>query len=320
MPPTMPDGSPWPVVSIVTPSYNQGRYLEETIRSVLLQGYPSLEYLIVDGGSTDDSVQIIREYEPWLAYWVSEPDRGQSHAINKGWAHATGQVCAWLNSDDWYQPGTLARPVTTLSRRPGVGLAYGRARICEEDGGPSGRYSGRPFDLEELAWGRNPVAQPSAFLSRATLDEVALLDESLHYVMDLELWLRVATTAQVVFADEVWSNFRYHGSSKTMTTRLGFQEEVYQVVSRAFESTLRGYAERKREALAQMRMRLAVEQYTVGAGRQARRSALRAVCQHAGILGAADVRRAFVSCLVGRPCMSRIKALCGSQRQEAASA
>ena len=109
MPETLPDGSPWPKISVVTPSFNQGQFIEETIRSVLLQGYPNLEYIIIDGGSTDNTLEVIRKYEPWLTYWVSEPDRGQSHAINKGIGKAMGEILFWLNSDDLVLPSVFFR-------------------------------------------------------------------------------------------------------------------------------------------------------------------------------------------------------------------
>src|SRR5439155_11304713 len=124
-PPTLPDGSPWPRVTVVTPSYNQGQFVEETIRSVLLQGYPNLEYVVVDGGSTDESVEIIRKYEPWLAYWVSERDQGQTHAINKGLARATGEVFAYLNSDDLFVPGALTAIGEAYARYPHADAIYG---------------------------------------------------------------------------------------------------------------------------------------------------------------------------------------------------
>ena len=114
LPDSLPDRRPWPRVSIVTPSYNQSEFIEETIRSVLLQGYPNLEYIILDGASTDGSVDIIRKYAPWLAYWVSEPDRGQTHAINQGWRYATGNIVTYINSDDCYLQGTIS------SHRAGV--------------------------------------------------------------------------------------------------------------------------------------------------------------------------------------------------------
>lgn len=131
LPDTMPNGSSWPRVSIVTPSYNQAHFLEETIRSVLLQGYPNLEYIIMDGGSTDGSVDIIHKYEPWLAYWFSGKDQGQSHAINKGWAHSTGDYMAWLNSDDVYLPKSVVRAVNALQAKPWAHLCIEqRVRSC----------------------------------------------------------------------------------------------------------------------------------------------------------------------------------------------
>ena len=130
----MPDGSPWPRVSIVTPSYNHGQFIEETIRSVLLQGYPNIEYIIIDGGSSDETLDIIRKYEPWLTHWVSEPDMGQSHAINKGFARCSGDVVAWLNSDDEYLPGTLGIVGHYMEKNPAADIVFGDQEEMDENG------------------------------------------------------------------------------------------------------------------------------------------------------------------------------------------
>lgn len=118
LPDKMPDGSNWPRISIVTPSYNQGQFIEETIRSVLLQGYPNLEYIIIDGGSTDNTLEIIKKYSPWLDYWVSEKDRGQSDALNKGFAISTGEICAYINSDDIFLPNALSKVISAYTKNP----------------------------------------------------------------------------------------------------------------------------------------------------------------------------------------------------------
>ena len=136
LPDTGLDGRPWPRVSVVTPSYNQGHFIEETIRSVLLQGYPDLEYVIIDGGSTDSSQEIIRRYERWLVYWVSEPDHGQTRAINKGWTRATGDILAYINTDDCYLNGAIATAAQEFCTKPNIGMAYGNAIIVDEAGKP----------------------------------------------------------------------------------------------------------------------------------------------------------------------------------------
>ncbi|NVO00781.1 MAG: glycosyltransferase, partial [Geobacteraceae bacterium] len=123
-----------PKITIVTPSYNQGRFLEKTILSVLDQGYPNLEYIVIDGGSTDESVEIIKKYADRLTYWVSEPDRGQSHAINKGFERATGEIFGWLNSDDWYHPGALQAVAEAFAANPDVGAVVGAGEMVDEEG------------------------------------------------------------------------------------------------------------------------------------------------------------------------------------------
>jgi glycosyltransferase involved in cell wall biosynthesis len=216
-PATMADGSPWPRVSVMTPSFKQAGYIEETIRSVLLQGYPNLEYIIVDGGSTDGTVDIIRKYEPWLRYWVSRRDRGQTHAINKGWRKASGDVIAYINSDDCYAQGTLARAAEAFTANPGAGLIYGKATIVDEKGRPLREWEAFPFDLKSMFLGLNMVPQPSAFYTKAALDTVGYLDEQWNMIMDYEFVIRVGIRFPTVFLPITLSTFRDHSHSKTST-------------------------------------------------------------------------------------------------------
>ncbi|HEX3559046.1 MAG TPA: glycosyltransferase family 2 protein [Pyrinomonadaceae bacterium] len=225
-----PGGTPWPKASVVTPSYNQGQFIEETIRSVLLQGYPNLEYIVVDGGSTDDSVEIIRKYEKWLAYWVSEPDRGQSDAINKGWRRATGEVWAWLNSDDVYLRRALERAAQTFAQHPDVEMVYGSSVLVNERGEVEGHLRAPAFDLKELVR-VNSVPQPSTFLRGQAAVGAGYLSESLHLCMDYDLWLRVALRGRVVNLDEALSAMRLHPQSKTCTQLTRMNAELADIAT-----------------------------------------------------------------------------------------
>ncbi len=212
---TTSDGNPWPRMSIVTPSYNQGKFLEETIRSVLLQGYPDLEYIIIDGGSKDGSVEIIRKYEKWLSYWVSEKDRGQSHAINKGWGRASGEIVAYLNSDDLYMPGVLSEVAELFRKYPDCAVIHGQTMVVDEWGKEKGIF-GAPLDLAASIDGcNNPVAQQSTFIRRRALLDVGLMDEKLHRAMDYDLWLRLRTKYPFLFVPRIWSKLRSHPGSKS---------------------------------------------------------------------------------------------------------
>jgi glycosyltransferase involved in cell wall biosynthesis len=210
-----PDGGRWPRVSVVTPSYNQGRFIEETIRSVLLQGYPELEYIIMDGGSTDGSVDVIRRYEPWLTYWVSEADRGQSHAINKGWTRATGEVLAYINTDDCYLPGAVATAAAEFSLRPDVAMVYGNASIVDEGGKELSSWKARPFDLKTMLVSGSVVPQPATFFSRAVVDKLGYLNEKRIMIMDYELCTRIGMDHQTVCLAHTLARFRAHEQSKT---------------------------------------------------------------------------------------------------------
>lgn len=231
LPDTMPS-SVHPRVSIVTPSYNQGQFLETTIRSVLLQGYPDLEYIIIDGGSIDGSVDIIRKYEPWLAYWVSEPDRGQSCAINKGFRKASGDIIAWLNSDDSYLPGAISHAVQSLQETK-ASVVYSKCRMITGESDLLGFYDPLvPVTLRDLImlW-RHDFAcppQPTVFFRRQALECVGLLDETLHYALDYELWLRMIQYSEFCFVDATWANYVVHPQSKTGKGWLPFVDEAYQ--------------------------------------------------------------------------------------------
>ena len=206
------------LVSIITPSYNQARFLEETIRSVLAQDYPEIEYIIVDGGSTDGSQKIIEKYADRLAWWVSEPDRGQTDAINKGFGRARGDILAWLNSDDVYEPGAVSEAVTYLRDHPEAGMVYGDANFIDENGGVIGKFPSRQTDYDRLLRGYVHVAQQSAFFRASLWREVGPLDPSFYFAMDYDLWVRLSAKAPLVYLPRTWANFRLHRSAKTVAS------------------------------------------------------------------------------------------------------
>ena len=215
----------WPRISVVTPSFNQGQYIEETIRSVLLQGYPNLEYIIMDGGSTDNTVEIIKKYQPWINCWVSEKDRGQSHAINKGFEKATGHILAWLNSDDLYAPNVL-NMVAVKFNVPNMNWLAGQAYAGGEWNSHGTPQLKAPSMLE-IKKGRT-FFQPSCFFTRNILDQVGPLDESLHYVMDYDLWIRFLKISKYpLIINQPLSLAREHAAMKTQprTSRAQWAEK-----------------------------------------------------------------------------------------------
>jgi glycosyltransferase involved in cell wall biosynthesis len=218
---------PYPKISIVTPSYNQGNFLEDTVRSVLEQGYPNLEYIIIDGGSTDNSLDIIKKYSKRLAYYVSERDRGQTEAINKGLRRITGDVWSYLCSDDTLTDGTL-RYCAEQFRTTGADIIYGNCNFVTVDGIVSRVKHARPFDRAQLLLD-NFIWQPSVFLKRGLLDEFGYFDESLRYAMDYEYWLRVSRKATFNYVNRTLSNYRLHIGSKTIGSTLEHVNEARQV-------------------------------------------------------------------------------------------
>ena len=225
-PATLPDGTPWPKISIVTPSYNQADFIEETIRSVLLQGYPNLEYIIIDGGSSDASVAIIQKYAPWLHFWISEPDNGQTQAINKGFSHSTGQIMAWLNSDDFYAPNALFEVAKTFHQNQTLWVAGITNRI-DTQGNLIRAGKKRWEQTHELWYVGSLFPQPGVFWQRELWNRTgAALDESLQYTFDYDFWMRI-TQHQVfpTWLNEHVANFRLHQSSKSSMDQLKFMPE-----------------------------------------------------------------------------------------------
>ncbi len=228
--PALPDA---PLVSIVTPSYNQAEFIEATIRSVLLQDHAPLEYIVVDGGSTDGTLDILRRYAAWLT-WTSEPDGGQAEAINKGLRRARGEVLAYLNSDDLYLPGAIARAVSCLRGQPQAGLVYGDCDVIDEAGRTVGRLRapGPAQSLSRMIARGEYIPQPAAFWRRAVVERAGLFDESLHLALDYDFFIRAGRVMPVAYLPQPLAAFRLHGGSKTVSREERHWREALRVSSR----------------------------------------------------------------------------------------
>ena len=219
-----------PKITVVTPSYNQAQFLERTIHSVLDQNYPNLEYIIIDGGSTDGSVDIIRKYEKYLSYWVSEPDKGQTDAINKGLRRSTGEWVAWQNSDDIYYPTAFHDLATAATKYPKAGLIIGNLMIIDEQDQPLRdiRYV-KPSYLGLLAEGMVLVNQ-ATFWRRSLHEDVGLLDENLHFSFDYEWFLRLLNKSTGEHVKKQWGGFRLHDDAKTSLNHQDFIDEKNKIL------------------------------------------------------------------------------------------
>ncbi len=206
-----------PLVTIVTPSYNQAEFLESTILSVIEQDYPRLEYIVVDGGSTDNSLEIIRKYEDRITHWSSEPDAGQTEAINKGFARASGDIFAYLNSDDMYRPGAVREAVEFFSQNAETGMVYGDADYIDEVGITIGKFPAAQTDYRRLRRGYVHIPQQAAFFRAELWDRVGPLDPTFQFAMDYDLWVRIAALKPIQYHRRTWAAFRLHGKAKTMS-------------------------------------------------------------------------------------------------------
>jgi glycosyltransferase involved in cell wall biosynthesis len=218
------------LVSIITPSYNQAEFLEKTIQSVLSQDYKPVEYLVVDGGSSDGSLEIIHQYADRLAWWVSEADAGQAEAINKGLRQAHGEIIAWLNSDDLYLPAAISQAVAAFQENPQAGLVFGDAITIDAHGRQLNRLSFGGWGLDELMAFRI-ICQPAAFMRRRVLDQAGGLDTSYHYMLDHHLWLRMARIAPIHHVQQVWAAARYHPGAKNVAQAAGFGQDALRILT-----------------------------------------------------------------------------------------
>jgi glycosyltransferase involved in cell wall biosynthesis len=218
-----------PLVSIITPSFNQAQYLEQTITSVLEQDYPLIEYLVVDGNSTDGSQKIIKKYANRITWWVSEPDHGQAEAINKGLKRGKGEIVAWLNSDDYYLPGAVTKAVAAFKTQPIPSMIYGDVLAVDADGHQMNKLHYRQWELIDLMK-FNIIGQPSVFIRRKILNKIGFLDPSLQFLLDHQLWLRLAQQAPMLYLPETLSAARFHSQSKNVARASAFGEEAFRII------------------------------------------------------------------------------------------
>ncbi len=217
------------LVSIITPSFNQSAYLEQTISSVLGQDYPSIEYIVIDGASVDGSVGIIKKYSSRLAYWISEKDSGQADAINKGLMRAKGEIVAWLNSDDYYMPGAIKSAMAAFESNPQAMMVYGNMLAVDQNGQTINQLRYRQLTLEDLLCFQI-VGQPAVFMRRTAFEKAGGLDLSFHFMLDHQLWLKIAVQGSIIHVNQMWSAARYHPMAKNRAQAPGFGREAFRIL------------------------------------------------------------------------------------------
>jgi GT2 family glycosyltransferase len=226
------------LVSIITPSFNQASYLEQTIQSVLDQDYADIESIVIDGGSTDGSVDIIKKYASRLAYWVSEKDSGQADAINKGMARAKWDIVAWLNSDDYYLPGAVSAAVKAFDANPDAVLIYADMLAVDQNGQTFNTLRYRQLTIEDLL-SFQIIGQPAVFMRRAAFEKAGGLDTSFHFLLDHHLWIRIAAQGRILHVPQTWAAARYHAEAKNRAKASEFGREAFRILdwAKTFQPT-----------------------------------------------------------------------------------
>jgi glycosyltransferase involved in cell wall biosynthesis len=223
-----------PLVSIVTPSYNQGCFIRETIESVLTQNYPNIEYWVIDGGSSDSTIAILEEYEHDSRFhWISEPDNGQSNAINKGWSRCRGDILAWLNSDDTYLPGAIKHQVDALLSHQNCGIVYGDGVFIDQDGNHLSKWHSSPYNVLDLLRISLPP-QPTVFIHRSVGEKIGMINENYRFSMDTEYWVRASKVTDFWYEPKLIATYRLHQQSKTVGSFSGFYQDWLQIANDYF--------------------------------------------------------------------------------------
>ena len=272
-----------PLVSVVTPTYNQAAFLRDTIESVLSQDYPAIEFQIIDDGSTDNTPDILKEYDG-RALIERHENRGQTPTINKGWERAKGEILTWLNSDDTFLPGAVTAAVDYLQKHPDVGIVFGDTLFTNPDGSPIERSTDRSgFDYYDWFFRQceNPIPQPSAFIRRSVIEDVGVLDPKYYYFMDWDFWLRAGVNHEIVYVPELWSTYRLHAESKTIAQANKAAPELEYMYEKFFADPNLPPRVRELEKQAKVNMLFTTAGYYITGGdrKAAVRTALRALRQ-----------------------------------------
>jgi glycosyltransferase involved in cell wall biosynthesis len=266
------------LVSIVTPSYNKGAFIEETILSIKSQTYTHVEHIVIDGGSTDGTLDILRKYGDSLT-WISEPDKGQSDAINKGWGMARGEILAYLNADDAYVPWAVETAVDFLCQNPDVDMVYGDLDLIDEHANIIGQYRGAKFELVDLVCGRNMIPQPTVFFRRKVLDNVGYLDTNLHLAMDYDFWIRIGLKSRTGYIPKLLASFRLCAGTKTVEQSSKWTDDLLYILDKLFSNSAlpKEIKDLKRKAYGNVHISGALKNHSLGQMRESREHFIKAL-------------------------------------------